>query len=55
MTNVSSSHLSHGNVEGCLCLPQTRRYMDTVDIRVETLAEHHPIERSVKLYSDLER
>ena len=55
MTIVSSSHLSHGNVEGCLCLPQPSRHMDTVNIRVEALAEHHSVERSIKLYTNLKR
>ena len=55
MTIVSSSHLSHGNVEGCLCLPQPSRHVYTVDVGVEALAEHHAVERSVKLYTDLER
>lgn len=52
---IVSSNLSHGNVEGCLCLPQPRRHVHTVDIRVESLAEHHAVERSVKLYTDLKR
>lgn len=48
------SHLAHGNVEGRLGLAQPRRHVHTVHIGVEALAEHHPIERSVKLYTDLE-
>ena len=54
MTIVSHSHLSHGNVEGRLCLAQPRRHVHAVHIGVEALAEHHAIERSVKLYTDLE-
>ena len=49
------SHLSHGNVEGCLCLPQSSRNVHTVHVGVEALAEHHAIERSVKLYTDLKK
>ena len=54
MTIVSHSHLSHGNVEGRLRLPQPCRHVHTVHVGVEALAEHHAIERSVKLYTDLE-
>ena len=49
------THLTHGDVKSGLCLTQTSGNMNTVDIAVETLAEHHPIERSVKLDTNTEQ
>ena len=43
------THLSHGDIKGGLSLTQATGDVDTVDVGVVTLAEHHPVERSVKL------
>ena len=41
--------LSHGDIKSGLSLTQSSRDVDTVDIAVEALAEHHSIEGSVEL------
>ena len=42
-------HLSHGDVEGSLSLAEAGGDVDAVDVAVEPLAEHHPVEGAVKL------
>ena len=42
-------HLSHGDVEGSLSLAKAGGDVDAVDVAVEPLAEHHPVEGAVKL------
>ena len=42
-------HLSHGDIEGSLSLAEAGGDVDAVDVAVEPLAEHHPVEGPVKL------
>ena len=42
-------HLPHGDIEGGLSLAEAGGDVDAVDVAVEPLAEHHPVEGAVKL------
>ena len=52
--NHHLTDLSHGDVEGSLSLSKSCRDVDTVDVAVESLAEDHPVERTVELDPDSE-
>ena len=47
--NHHPTDLSHGDVEGSLSLAEAGGDVDAVDVAVEPLAEHHPVEGAVKL------